>query len=147
MRWLCYRYCSYMVYHLCVENYPSPDMCLARDRIAIALPFCIAMFRRCFNQSVSLFCPVFSAIGFINENVIIYGDKPTFKYLVYGGMKVYGGIKPHLSNDAGLTPSTTTWSTAAGGPFNTVSGWKVDASAMYLGSYIHSSHLRSLRWP
>ena len=66
-------------YHLCVENYPSPDMCLARDRIAIALPFCIAMFRRCFNQSVSLFCPVFSAIDFINENVIIYGDKPTFK--------------------------------------------------------------------
>ena len=76
MRWLCYRYCIDMVYDLCVKNYPSPVICLARDRIAKALPFCIAMFKRCFSQSVSLFSPVFSAIRLPISYIMFLVDGP-----------------------------------------------------------------------
>ena len=65
-----------MVYHLCVENYPSPDMCLARDRIAIALPFCIAMFRRCCRilQVLSTIADEMNGLNIEEHHLVVPGD-------------------------------------------------------------------------
>ena len=57
-------------------NQSYPVKCFADEVIDRAFPFRIAMFRRCFNQNVSLLSPVFSVMCFPISLTMIFVEGP-----------------------------------------------------------------------